>query len=199
MKVDEKQNIITQAKYDALSAAHLHSQAKERLQNWNRFVDGLSLIVPTLYLTPQLLAKGTDSAKVIDTIGLLLAMLVLGATLLKLVSKWQDNEVRHLFQQRRNLDVGREADRLLGQRAVSDETFDQFRKRVQEIDVDDSDLLGTVPEKSRQSAYREALKKGASAQANVTCPKCGASPWDFVPGACGVCGGKPQKRYSSVP
>ena len=82
-------------------------------------------------------------------------------------------------------------DRLSSKEFSKDE-FDQFLRRVKDVDEEDIDLLKNVSESQDQEAYREALKR--LQPHGQLCFKCGADPWKFEPGPCQVCGGTPPKK-----
>ncbi|MEM9153377.1 MAG: mobilome CxxCx(11)CxxC protein, partial [Cyanobacteria bacterium P01_F01_bin.3] len=130
---------------------------------------------------------------VVDVLGELLAACLLVLAILRLVSKWQDDEIKHGIMSRRNIGVAYEADRLLQSEVSSDAVADQFLKRIQDLDSDDSSLLLNMSAADKQSAYREALKRFTPGD-STPCPTCGADPNKFTQGSCQVCGGTPVTR-----
>ena len=118
-----------------------------------------------------------------------MAAILLVFAILKLVYKWQDDEVRHSIMLRRNADITLEADQLLNRKNTNDAIVEQFLRRVKDVDDEDNDLLLDATKKEERMAYREALKKLEGRLA--TCPVCGANPWHFEKGSCDACGGTP--------
>jgi mobilome CxxCx(11)CxxC protein len=121
---------VQQQKFDALVAIQLHRKKILNLQTINRIIESLSIAVPAFYLTPRLLAKGTVIASLVDNLGEILAAILLVLAILKLVNKWQDDEIRHAMMSRRNADTVHEADRLLQSKTANSEAVEQFLKRT---------------------------------------------------------------------
>ncbi|MBW4618200.1 MAG: hypothetical protein KME17_02285 [Cyanosarcina radialis HA8281-LM2] len=192
----EDANKIRQQKLDALVAMQLHRKQIRNLQQTNRIIEFLSIAVPAFYLTPRLLAKGTLLANFIDNLGEILAAILLVLVILRLVNKWQDNEIKHAIMSRRNADTAYEADRLLQSQAANSEAVEQFLRSVKDVNAEDEALLLNVKGGDRQKAYREALKQ-FSPTTSTLCPICGADPWKFTPGSCEACGGTPAKRRTN--
>ncbi|MBD1995238.1 hypothetical protein H6G00_01160 [Leptolyngbya sp. FACHB-541] len=192
----EDANKIRQQKLDALVAIQLHRRQIRNLQQRNRFIEFLSIAVPAFYLTPRLLAKGTLLANLIDSLGEVLAAILLVLAILKLVNKWQDDEIKHAIMSRRNADTAYEADRLLQSQTATSEAVEQFLRRVKDVDAEDEALLLGVKEGNRQKAYRDALKQ-FSPTTSTPCPICRADPWQFTPGSCEACGGTPAQRRTN--
>jgi mobilome CxxCx(11)CxxC protein len=119
----------------------------------------------------------------VNVTGEVLAAILLVLAILKIVKKWQDEEILTIAMMRRNADVAREADRLLQSSSVNREAANQFLKRVQDFDVEDNTLLISIKEVDRQEAYRWALKEFDPSKVTV-CPVCGADPWKFKRGSC---------------
>lgn len=187
---------IRQHKLDALVAVQLHRGRIRTLKKRNGLVESLSIAVPVFYITPRLLAKGTVLAGLIDGLGEILAAILLVLAILRLVSKWQDNEVKHAIISRRNADTVYEADRLLESQSANNEAVEQFLRRIEDVNAEDETLLLNTKDVDRQKAYREALKK-FSFNTSTSCPICGADPWKFTPGTCQACGGTPVSRKTN--
>jgi mobilome CxxCx(11)CxxC protein len=181
---------IRQNKLAALVAAYLHEKRILRFRRKNLLVEFLTLAVPTFYVVPRFLTKGTVAAPVVEIVWELLAAALLTLALLRVVYKWQDCETQHSVMLRKNIDVSREADQLLARKTLNNEVLDQFLKRVSEVDIEDKELLSEITKKEDQEATREGLKQlipGATA----LCSKCGADPWSFKAGDCDACGSTP--------
>jgi mobilome CxxCx(11)CxxC protein len=185
-------NRVKQQKINALVAIQLHRKSILELQQKNRLIDFLSVAVPAFYLTPRLLAKGTGIAFFIDFLGELLAGVLLVLVLLKLIYKWQDDEIKHAIMSRRNLDTINEADRILGSASANNEVVEQFLTRTKDVNSEDQDLLIGTKKSDERQAYREALKQFDPTESTV-CFQCGADPWQFIPGNCQACGGTSVK------
>ena len=183
---------VRQQKLDALVAIELHKQQIRRLQHINRIVESLSIAVPSFYLTPRLLAKGTILANLIDNLGEVLAAILLVLAILKLINKWQDDEIKHAIMSRRNSDTAYEADRLLQSQTANSEVAEQFLRHVKDVNDEDEALLLNMKEIDKQRAYRDALKKFSPTTTSTPCPICGADPWKFTSGTCQACGGTPS-------
>jgi mobilome CxxCx(11)CxxC protein len=188
--MSEVERTIRQRKLDALVAIELHKNQIRNLQKKNRLIEALSIAVPTFYLTPRLLAKGTSFANFIDFVGEILAAILLVLSILKLVNKWQDDEIKHAIMSQRNADIAYEADRLLESQAANLEVVNQFLRRIKDVDAEDEALLLNIKGVDKKKAYRDALKKFRPTT-STPCPICGADPWKFSPGNCQACGGTP--------
>jgi mobilome CxxCx(11)CxxC protein len=189
----EQTDRILQEKLNALMAIYLHERRISKLRKKNTLIVFLSIAVPTFYLVPRLLAKGTTFAFSVEIIGEFLAALLLVLAILQVVYKWQDNEARHLIMLNRNRDILHEANDLLVRKSMDSMVIDQFLKRVKYVDSDDEDLLLDSTKQENQAAYRNALKVFIPNQTSV-CRRCGADPLNFTKGPCEMCGGTPTKR-----
>jgi mobilome CxxCx(11)CxxC protein len=183
---------IRQQKLNALASVYLHTKRISKLRKKNLLVEFLSLAVPAFYIVPRFLAKGTNLSSAIEVIGEILAAILLVLALLKLVYKWQDDEIRHSIMLRKNADIALEADQLLTRENINIATVEQFLRRVQDVDDEDNDLLLDATKQEEREAYREALKKFEGRLA--ICPVCGANPWHFKQGSCDACGGTPVAK-----
>lgn len=185
-------NNLTQQRLQALVAVHLHRKYINLLRRRNLLVEFLTIAVPTFYIIPRFLVKGTTSAPVIEVAWELLAAILLVLAILKIVFKWQDREVKHTFMSYKNAEVAQEASQFLNKPSISNEVVEQFLKRITDYDAHDNDdlLLGT-PAKADQEAFRKALKELVPG-ATTLCPKCGADPWIYEKGSCEACGGTPK-------
>jgi mobilome CxxCx(11)CxxC protein len=114
-------NKIEQQRINALVAIYLHKKRLKPLKSRNQFIELLSIAVPAFYITPRLIAKGTPVANLVNVTGEVLAAILLVLAILKIVKKWQDEEILTIAMMRRNADVAREADRLLQSSSVNRE------------------------------------------------------------------------------
>jgi mobilome CxxCx(11)CxxC protein len=131
----------------------------------------------------------------IDNLGEILAAILLVLAILKLVHKWQDDEIKHSIMLRRNRDVVYEADRLLERQSTNLEVVDQFLSRVKDVNDEDDALLpdNKIKQEDKQKAYRKALMEFSPTE-STPCFVCGADPYRFTPGDCQTCGGTSQTR-----
>jgi mobilome CxxCx(11)CxxC protein len=188
---------ISQRKLDSLAAKHLHVKQLVKLSNRNRLVDFLAIAVPVVYFVFRFLAKGTRSGYYIELIWEILAALLLALTILKIVYKWQERAERHNKLLGENIALVGQADNLLSDRqTASPESARLFLVLAANSETADRELLGRPSEEDRKFAYREALKEFQSGRDTV-CPQCKASPWNFVPGSCQLCGNTPNDRQLS--
>jgi mobilome CxxCx(11)CxxC protein len=185
-------NNIRQQRLNALVSVHLHENRIGKLRQRNLLIEFLSLAVPTFYVVPRFLSKGTAIAAYVEVIGEILAAILLVLSILKLVYRWGDSEIRHSIILRRNTDIILEANQLLVKDEINSDIVEQFLRRVKDIDDEDHDLLHDSTKKEEQEAYREALKKSEGKLA--ICPVCGSNLWYFKKGLCDACGGIPTLR-----
>jgi mobilome CxxCx(11)CxxC protein len=183
---------IRQQKLNALSSIYLHEKYIRKLQKKNLLVEFLTIAVPVFYIVPRFLVKGTIVATFVETVWEVAGAVLLVLAIFKVVYKWQDREIRHSVMLRRNADINQEANQLLSRGNITNEVFEQFSRRVLDIDAEDRELLLDTKKNEEQEACREALKNAVPGS-TMLCPKCGADPWLFKPGSCGACGGTPSK------
>ena len=101
----EVKDRIKAVKLEALQASYLHEKNIKKYSRINNLIDFIAIAVPVFYLSPRLLAKGTFWAFYIDSFGEILSAILMVMVIMKIVYKFQDNEVRHSIVLRRNLDV----------------------------------------------------------------------------------------------
>jgi mobilome CxxCx(11)CxxC protein len=179
---------IQQKKYDSLSAKYTYSKRLARLRSYNFAVDTLAVVVPGIYLTVRYLAKGTETAALIDGLGEVLSCILLAMVLIKLGLKWQDKADQHQRLMSDNIKIVSMADTLLIA-AADDSKMPLFQFLVQKSEEEDLAALGNISEPERQLSYRLALREAGGI--NAKCPRCHASPWQFKKGTCQLCGNTP--------
>jgi len=185
---------IRQKKLDSLAAKHLHVKHATRLNTKITAVDALALAVPVFYFVFRYLAKGTPYQFIIETIWEILAALLLVATILKFALRWQEKTQTHNRLLGENISLAGQADNLLSAPDnISPETAQLFFLMTQKSETEDRNILGEPPSSERQFAYREAIKESEPGNSFVVCPRCSASPWQFSPGSCQLCGNTPAK------
>jgi mobilome CxxCx(11)CxxC protein len=180
---------ITQKKVDAICARILHQERLDILRRRSKIVDALALAVPIAYMAIRFLEKGSPAAHYVEWSWEIVAALLAISTGLKMLLGWTDVSERHSKQIGENISLITQADYLLSKPAIDPEAALLFKMLADSHEKQDRDLLGSVDAKTKQRAYREALKKFGS---GVLCPNCKSSPWKFVPGSCQMCGGTPQ-------
>lgn len=181
---------IRQKKLDSLAAKHLHLKRLEWLNRWNQRVDFVALAVPIAYFTLRYLAKGTDYDRTVEIIWELLATALLVLVVLKMAYRWQEKGQRHSELLGENISLVRQANGLLNDSHVSDESVQSFLVLADKSEKDDRSSLGMPSDIDKQFAYREALKE--SSGTTVVCPVCRSSPWILRPGSCQACGNTPS-------
>lgn len=192
MLSQEQIDKVRQTKMDALAAKYLHEERLKRLDWLNPLVDVLAVAVPVLYGAFRLLAKGTEYSDFFEHSWEILAALLVVAVVVKLVFKWQDKSEGHRRMMAENIVLAGQADYLLGKATTaSGENAIYFFRMAELLEKNDREILGTIKDVERQSAYRKALKELTPGSVSTKCPKCNASPWDFTPGSCQLCGNTP--------
>lgn len=196
MANSELTNKLKQKKMDALVAKNIHSKRIVWLQRWSWVVDAFALIVPILYFAPRLIAKGEAWQKPVEIIWEILAVILLALTVLKVIRKWQDRAETHTRLMGEDIGFIAQVNYLssLYERgALPDEAIHSFLFSVNQ-DRADMEALGKITDSERRTAYREGLKEVDPTDPNTTCPGCGASPWNYKPGKCQMCGNTPAKE-----
>jgi len=186
---------IRQKKLDALAAKYLHQKRLARLNGLNKFVDALAVIVPILYFSARYLAKGTNASEIVEPIWEVLGAILLASGALKLIYGWQEKAEQHSELIAENISLAGQADNLLSNiQNTSPDSIRWFLLLAEETDKKDAKALGIPKEKDRQAAYREALKEFSPQSAETVCLQCGASPWNYTPGSCQLCGNTPKPK-----
>jgi mobilome CxxCx(11)CxxC protein len=155
--------------------------------------------VPVAYFLIRYFAKGTSSQFVADVVWEVLAMVLLIAAITKIVYKWQERAERHSTLLGENLALVRHADSILSATNPSVDRVQAYLELADRIEADDTELLEDVTVQEKQAAYRDALKQFDVSNVAVICRICGASPWQFTPGSCVVCGNTPAGRPARQP
>jgi mobilome CxxCx(11)CxxC protein len=182
---------IHQKKMDALAAKHLHQDEIAHLDKWGKLVDYLPLATVIVYLPIRFLAKNTGYSNFIESFWEIAAAILSAASLAKIVYV-QGRLENHSKLRDENISLVNQAENLLRQpEAITPASLELFFGIVAKTEKDDRNALRKIPEKQRQTAYREALKEIVPNSVTTTCPRCGASPWEFKSGSCQLCGGTP--------
>jgi mobilome CxxCx(11)CxxC protein len=180
---------INQAKMNGLCGKVMHARALKGARFRSQVVDYAGAAVPIVLLVMTVVVLRLHAPElafviVADIVG----AVVLLAILLKVFLKWQERYEDHLKMLHEDLQIAREADTLLGRKdTASGEVAELFLQRASELDKEDIQIFGEVTEELRRECYRLALREMGR---DATC-QCGASPWNYQPGACQVCGGTP--------
>lgn len=183
---------IQQKKLDSLAAKHLHVKRRTWLNRGSTLVDFLGLSVPTVYFAFRYLAKGTQYEYKVESAWEVLAALLLAATILKLVYRWQERAQEHSKLMGENISLVGQADNLLRQKDTSSpESARLFLVLAQMSETEDRNALGQLKDTDKIFAYREALKEFEPGNSSIVCPRCNSSPWQYTPGSCQLCGNTP--------
>jgi mobilome CxxCx(11)CxxC protein len=182
---------IRQKKLDNLAAKYTHARRISKLNTLQRLVDFFAIGVPILYIPVRYLAKGTASSDRVEMAWELLAALLVLLVVLKIVFRWQDSAELHTKLMGENISLARQADELLrAGDVVTDQSISFFLHLAEKSDKEDLELVGVLPPKDKQFAYREALKEFNPH--DPRCPQCNASAWKFKNGDCQLCGNTPE-------
>lgn len=191
MLKEETIKAIYQKRMDALATKHLHEYRLLYLSRLNLIVDFLAIGVPVLYFPIRYLAKGTPISIRTEVMWEILAAILLASAIAKIIWKWQDRAVQHSKLLGENITLASQAEHLLNNSNSSSSSSAQWFFLVADnLEKVDRESLGRIDDKDRKLAYREALKEFSPGSTTV-CPECGASPWQYKPGSCQVCGNTP--------
>lgn len=188
---------LRQKKMDELGAKKLHSWRITRLNKYILLLDLLALIVPIGYFTVRYVNKGTSPITTVELIWLFAATLLLILGIVKCVCRWQARVENHNRLMGGNINSIAHSDHLLNLYSkgnVDDTTINLFLLDTAQ-DIADTLALGTVKESERQLAYREALKEF---EPGSRCFECNASPWQYKPGSCQLCGNTPEDKSNNT-
>lgn len=184
---------LDQIRLEALSAIFLHQKRATSLSKKNLIIEFLAIAVPSFYIVPRFILKGTEYENFVELLWLILAACLLLIVTFKLVFKWKDKEIKHNTMIYRNTDIAREAYNLASGKSIDEGIYRQFQKRIQENDTYDANLLAGTSTTEDQEAFRYALKQLIPGGL-MLCPKCNADPWIFKKGECQMCGNMPVKK-----
>jgi|SRR6266850_5129402 len=184
---------LRQKKMDALVARNLHRPRVARFHRLGLLVDLLALTVPVGYFAVRYLAKDTSWMRAVEIIWELLAGLLLAMTIAKLVLKWQERSELHTNLMAKDIAFIAHIDYLLTLSHTGNISDDAINVFLLSADQDHADAaaLVNVTATEKQMAYREALKEIEPSSTTTVCPECRASPWQYVPGICQLCGNTP--------
>jgi len=188
---------LVQQKLNALSAKAVHSWRIDSLHKRSLAADLAALAVPALYFPFRYLAKGTSWAGGTEIFWEILAGALVAITIVKLVLRWQERAENHTKLMGQNIAFVAHADYVLNlyvHSSLPDQALSMFLLSAEQ-DTSDAEALVGLTTAERQMAYREALKE---LRPDAAC-RCGASPWQFVPGECQICGGTPKKGEGGKP
>jgi mobilome CxxCx(11)CxxC protein len=187
---------INQKRLDALAVKYVHEQRLSKLRRLNRIADILAFGVPAAYYPVRLAAKGTPLGLYAEGLWTLALAALAFLSAQKMVSRWQDNAERHSRLIGENISLATQADSFLARpELLSPDATQAFFNQADLIERQDRDALGPVPRDQKQHAFREALKESAPSSADVKCPVCNASPWQFKAGTCDACGNTPVESH----
>lgn len=194
--MDQKRfDIIRQRRMDALTTKYLHGRILALLNRRNLLVDILALGVPILYFPIRYLAKGYPIGSIVEIFWEIFAAILIFLAFLKIILRWQDQAERHSKLIGENISLASQADQLmLNYATASSDSVQWFITLADNLEKTDRELLGQPKTKDRQWAYREALKE-FTPSSTEPCPECGATPWNFTPGSCQLCGNTPSPNF----
>jgi mobilome CxxCx(11)CxxC protein len=188
---------IQSAKMNALCGKVLHSRELRCRRLVNSLIDYLGIVVPIVLLVLTLVVLRFHLPEgVFVTVADILTGLILLVAILKLSLGWQDEVEKRALLLSENIDLVREADSFLGRHnTASKEAAEMFLEKADSIEKEDIKIFGELSEPKRQDTYRLGLRQHGR---DARCP-CGASPWEFHPGHCQICGGTPGSVPPPVP
>jgi mobilome CxxCx(11)CxxC protein len=183
---------IEQKKLNSLAAKHFHAKWLGKLDRLNWLTNFLGIAVPIMGFPFRLLAQGKQYSTVVDVGWTFLASALLVITVWKIAYGWQNRTQKHHELLAENISLVSQADNLITKRNTSShEAAELFFLLADRSEVSDMAMAGTISENDRHSYYRAALKEFGNAE--VVCPKCKSSPWNFIPGSCQMCGNTPER------
>jgi len=189
--MDRVNERVKQIRTNALVAEYTYSVRISRLNAFRLLVDILTIILPILFMAVLLVIKGTEYETIGNIISILLSALLLGLKILSILLKFDDKKIQYHIGKRNNIYVAEDAQKLMLE--TDEERLNWFYTYVAEMDSRDSDAIGRVSERLRRKAYRMSLMKLVPGSAEVVCPICHGSPFQFKRGSCKLCGNKPKQ------
>lgn len=183
-------NKVLQIRTDALVAEYIYSKRLSRLGFVSTVIVCLTILVPILFSSAILLAKGTKYENLINLVSVVLSSALLGLSVLSLILKLDQKRESFLISRRSNIYVSSEALKLLDK---DDLDLSWFYNYLAEMDSRDQENIGDVSENLKRKAYRHSLKKLMPGRSDTVCSICHASPFKFKTGSCQVCGNTPRE------
>lgn len=182
---------IRQKRMDAISTKHIHREEIVWLDKWNKLIDYLPLAAVAIYLPIRALAKDLGYSFIADAFWEVAGGFFVAAATGKILY-FQGRLETHSKLRDENIALADEAEALLRQpEQLTPATVTLFFAKASKLHQDDQNALRKLSEKKRQFGYRQALKEIDPTSVSTTCPRCFASPWNFKPGNCQMCGGTP--------
>ena len=175
-----------QIKLNAITAKLLHAKAKAKWEFWNNLLQLLTVVVPILLIIALFVAKGSAYEALVNTISFILSIVLIALAVVALIYQFGDRIVLHKIGVKNNIYVDNECDEIA--KSTADNSW--FYRYVAEIDTQDKDAFPNVPDETRKSMYRQAIKEFEPGDYTVVCPMCKKSPWQYQKGDCQLCGNK---------
>lgn len=186
---------IWQAKMDALCARNVHTGRLNRLRKCILLKEGVALVLPIVFFTVVMISDQNATAqRTMRAVGIVLSSLLLILGIVKVLGQWEDKVRAHIKGVSENIVLKNEADTVLSDPGSTEERAEYFLRLAETVEKPDSEVLANRSENERKRAYRDALKEIRPGDPSPTCPKCGANPWSFKKGSCGLCGNTPAKE-----
>lgn len=185
-----KEDRIQLALQDAISAQFLFNKKKSKVDKLSNIILILTMLVPVSILVALYWTKNTPYQFIADIVASIISAILFGLSLLALILKLEDKKLNYTIGYQNNRKIIDEARSL--QDDATPVELKYFFDYVAYIDNHDNNLLGTIPKKLEQEAYREVLKK-ADLKGETCCPHCKQFPrqykkWRFLGTLCTTCG-----------
>ncbi|WP_338804361.1 mobilome CxxCx(11)CxxC protein [Xenorhabdus griffiniae] len=180
---------VLQTRTNALVAEYIYTKKLKRIGNLSITITSLTIIVPVLFTSATLVAKGTPIESYMNIASVILSAILVSLSIFSLIFRVDQKREDYLISRRLNIDVSSDALECLEK---NDSELEWFYKYTAKMDSRDLENIGDMSCKEKQNAYRYSLKKLFPGRANTVCACCEASPFSFKKGSCQVCGNTPK-------
>jgi mobilome CxxCx(11)CxxC protein len=178
---------VFQARMDELAGKYAHQKLVRFPRVSTRLAEILCIAIPIAYYAPKSMVDkylGGEGAAAI------LAVILLLISIIRQVSRWDDNLVSHRVLMAKAHRAANRALEILNDPNVTEEEAQEFLRSSADQSIEEIALFEQITPKIKQYAYREALKQIIPSKIDhAICANCSNSVWNFKKGNCQLCGG----------
>jgi len=176
---------ILQTRLNALVAKYVYRKKLAVVRGFEIGVTIATVIVPILFIAAQYVAKGTQAESTMNLIAFIGSAVLICLVVLSLILSITKKLESYSNGLAENIRIAEECSSIID--SSESQNLEWFYRYIASRDAEDSDLLASIKETERQSAYRKGLME-LTPGAITNCPVCGASPARYTEGDCQICG-----------
>ncbi|MBT0385553.1 mobilome CxxCx(11)CxxC protein [Morganella morganii] len=180
---------VLQIRTNALVAEYLYTDKLKKIGYLSFAINCLTILVPVLFSSAALLAKGTSLESWMNIVSVILSAILVSLSILSLIFRVDQKRENCLIGRRLSIDVSSDALDLLDKNNSELEWFYKYNAKMDSTDLEN---IGEISKRKQQQAYIYSLKKLFPGHSDTICSVCGASPFIFKKGSCQTCGNTPK-------